>query len=134
MIKLFEEFSVTNDSLYWVITEDEFYLETDSFKTILPFSEKEISKIREFNLRTLRQDIEVRRKMFTVPHIRMGDLYCREYGKLCIYKSDDDYYYVIQRNENGLVFYKCDEMDGLFNFIVDLSKHPKLYNYIGRFI
>jgi hypothetical protein len=120
MIKLFEEFNV--ESLYWVITEEEFDSETDFYgnwrvkSILLPFSEKEILKIREFNLKIGNPDIEVKRKMHMAPYIKM------EY--IDIYKSDDNYYYVIQnRFGQDRLYYKCDEMEGLFNCI----KHT--YNY-----
>jgi len=119
MIKLFEEFNV--ESLYWVITEEEFDLETDFLLDLLPFSEKEILKIREFNLKIGNPDIEVKRKMYMVPHIQ---LYYMDYYEIDIYKSDDNYYYVIQnRFGQDRLYYKCDEMEGLFNCIMYLCKY-----------
>jgi hypothetical protein len=133
MIKLFEEFNV--ESLYWVITEEEFDLETDFYENLLPFSEKEILKIREFNLkignqlnyRSFHPDIEVKRKMYMVQHIQLywKDYYEIDHHKfLHIYKSDDNYYYVIQnRFGQDRLYYKCDEMEGLFNCIMYLCKY-----------
>jgi len=119
MIKLFEEFNV--ESLYWVITEEEFDLETDFLLDLLPFSEKEILKIREFNLKIGNPDIEVKRKMYMVQHIQ---LYWMDYYEIDIYKSDDNYYYVIQnRFGQDRLYYKCDEMEGLFNCIMYLCKY-----------
>jgi len=119
MIKLFEEFNV--ESLYWVITEEEFDLETDFYENLLPFSEKEILKVREFNLKIGNPDIEVKRKMYMVQHIQ---LYWMDYYEIDIYKSDDNYYYVIQnRFGQDRLYYKCDEMEGLFNCIMYLCKY-----------
>ena len=119
MIKLFEEFNV--ESLYWVITEEEFDLETDFYGNLLPFSEKEILKVREFNLKIGNPDIEVKRKMYMVQHIQ---LYWMDYYEIDIYKSDDNYYYVIQnRFGQDRLYYKCDEMEGLFNCIMYLCKY-----------
>ena len=128
MIKLFEEFNV--ESLYWVITEEEFDLETDFYRDLLPFSEKEILKVREFNLKIGNPDIEVKRKMYMVQHIQLYWMYYYEITKVTkikecdIYKSDDNYYYVIQNKfGQGRLYYKCDEMEGLFNCIMYLCKY-----------
>lgn len=45
-----------------------------------------------------------------------------EIGEVSIYKGEDDYYYINPYIDGNNLFYKCDQLKGLINCIIFLSK------------
>ena len=123
-----KKFENSSDDLYKKISKDEFNLRI-SDKNVLDtsgteeqkFGKKEIHKIKNI-LDNIADKIRFNifsKYSYSLTFYNKYPIngYYNEYE---IYKDNDMYYYVVIRDITRLVFYKCDQMKGLSDFIKNI--------------